>query len=421
MNTQIILVTIISLLVCVGGLALQREHNNELRESISEVSKRTKPVFTVTMLEAETSNEFSSEERIQTAREEILASLEVVLAEGDSPFAVLKGLPSFLSAIEELEADEILKLREELKVFFKEEGAKYAKLRGLIDEALVGLAAEQNPNAILSVDTGKEGLTYEQQFAIASLARSSPTAAIDWLGQKEMAEEDRRSITQALVTQLLLEDSAGAIEALRACGVPWFREKFENRRERFLELPAERLAELEEAARTPGYEDVRPLLGQIIVQSLFPAGVAVAREKAEELGLEAKDLDPIFHQASLSERIEETGVFLDWMGSDPDLATEDGLNAVSHAMGTWANQAPTEAWTWLGNQPPSAFKDHTIQAYAFSMASKDLSAAFESLAEMQNSVEREAFSNTIIKYMRRRSPEMVEAWLSENPEMDSGD
>jgi len=151
MNTQIILVTIISLLVCVGGLALQREHNNELRESISEVSKRTKPVFTVTMQEAETSNEFSSEERIQTAREEILASLEVVLAEGDSPFAVLKGLPSFLSAIEELEADEILKLREELKVFFKEEGAKYAKLRGLIDEALVGLAAEQNPNAILSV------------------------------------------------------------------------------------------------------------------------------------------------------------------------------------------------------------------------------------------------------------------------------
>ncbi len=417
MTSQFFLIVSISLLTCVAFLSFQRHQNSTLRAELDE--KTAAPTATESKVRANRNLKTSSSrkrsaagEKVQASAKKILEILQTQPPTSDAQSAMLRALPHFLTAVENLDSSEIRQLLEALEILFKKNKTIPDEMIGLINITLEGFAAELNPRSFLDLKEGDFHFSNRQLTAFSSLIRSDPQAAIDWVSQTQLTGENKKTMQEELIRQLLLQNSDKAIIAIRKFGLPEFGDHL-NGLAFVPQIPNEQIPLLWEKIQEEENADIRPQVGAAIVGSTLIKDISAAREMAEKLDLEIEILLPIFKQ-SASTKFADPSLLIEWMASYPGKTN----SALSHAAMTWGNNDLEAAANWINSLENSPKRDLAIRGYARAASHLDTPAALEWAAQISNPKLRDDSIKPLINSWKKTHPAAAESWLKEHAQSE---
>ena len=319
----------------------------------------------------------------------------------------------FLSIIKDLDSTELLQLEQELSSKFSPTEADEMAVTDLLQTLFLGIAADDNPLAILNSE--RELDSEQVQMFFSSLVRKDPEEARRWLDETLKNNPDQVSnlgtneqgLPFFYTTLLLSQNIEAGLQAAKDYEVDISSAV----------LSEETNQKLREALSNPNHAEQKEQISLILLQSALAFGPSQAIEEARQLELSHQELLPLFTESSRRNfPSNQHGDYLDWMVNSAQEASQSDsiLRPVFNHIQQWTNDDYEASAEWLTNQSPSPVRDIAIEGFTYSTIRVDPESAMLWVQEIQNDERRANTLERTLNIWRREDSLAAEKWEQEH-------
>ena len=413
--------------LCLTTLLAQHLHLKGLRRSIQDTTQRVTPLDSQIKRRTSTPDSpqpsqvtgiaphsISSATRLQKASIQLDQFIKKSSQmKGKDPFSMLFSPQGFLSIIKDLDSTELLQLEQELSSKFSPTEADEVAVTDLLQTLFLGIAADDNPLAILNSE--RELDSEQVQMFFSSLVRKDPEEARRWLDETLKNNPDQVSnlgtneqgLPFFYTTLLLSQNIEAGLQAAKDYEVDISSAV----------LSEETNQKLREALSNPNHAEQKEQISLILLQSALAFGPSQAIEEARQLELSHQELLPLFTESSRRNfPSNQHGDYLDWMVTSAQEASQSDsiLRPVFNHIQQWTNDDYEASAEWLTNQSPSPVRDIAIEGFTYSTIRVDPESAMLWVQEIQNDERRANTLERTLNIWRREDSLAAEKWEQEH-------
>jgi len=414
--------------LCLTTLLAQHLHLKGLRRSIQDTTQRVTQLDSRIKLKPSTPDSpqrsqvtgitprsIPSKTRLQMASIQLDQFIKEKNSQmkGKDPFTMLFSPQGFLSIIKDLDSTELLQLEQELSSKFSPTEADEMAVTDLLQTLFLGIAADDNPLAILNSE--RELDSEQVQMFFSSLVRKDPEEARRWLDETLKNNPDQVSdlgtneqgLPFFYTTLLLSQNIEAGLQAAKDYEVDISSAV----------LSEETNQKLREALSNPNHAEQKEQISLILLQSALAFSPSQAIEEARQLELSHQELLPLFTESSRRNfPSSQHGDYLDWMVTSAQEASQSDsiLRPVFNHIQQWTNDDYEASAEWLTNQSPSPVRDIAIEGFTYSTIRVDPESAMLWVQEIQNDERRANTLERTLNIWRREDSLAAEKWEQEH-------